>query len=33
LRWPSGVTLYTVRDGVIDDGTFVPLGTPDRVTP
>lgn len=33
LRWPSGVTLYTVRDGVIDDGTFVPLGMPDRVTP
>lgn len=33
LRWPSGVTLYTVRDGVIDDGTFIPLGTPDRVTP
>ena len=33
LRWPSGVTLYTVRDGVIDDGTFIPLGMPDRVTP
>ena len=33
LRWPSGVTLYTVRDGVIDDGTFIPLGMPDRITP
>jgi hypothetical protein len=33
LRWPSGVTLYTVRDGVIDDGKFIPLGMPDRVTP
>ena len=33
LRWPSGVMLYTVRDGIIDDGTFIPLGMPDRVTP
>ena len=33
LHWPSGVTLYTVRDGVIDDGKFVPLGLPERVTP
>jgi hypothetical protein len=33
LRWPSGVTLYTVRDGVIDDGAFIPLGMPDRITP
>jgi hypothetical protein len=33
LRWPSGVTLYTVRDGVIDEGRFIPLGIPDRVTP
>lgn len=33
LRWPSGVTLYTVRDGVIDDGRFIPLGMPGRVTP
>ena len=33
LRWPSGVTLYTVRDGVIDEGTFIPLGIPDRITP
>ena len=33
LRWPSGVTLYTVRDGIIDDGTFIPLGMPDRITP
>ena len=33
LRWPSGVTLYTVRDGAIDDGTFIPLGMADRITP
>ena len=33
LRFPSGVTLYTVRDGVIDDGKFITLGIPDRVTP
>ena len=26
LRFPSGVTLYTVRDGVIDDGKFIALG-------
>lgn len=26
LRFPSGVTLYKVRDGVIDDGKFIPLG-------
>ena len=25
LRWPSGFTLYTVRDGVIDAGRFVAL--------
>ena len=33
LRFPSGVTLYTVRDGVIDEGKFVPLGLFERVTP
>ncbi|HEY2375560.1 MAG TPA: metallophosphoesterase [Gemmatimonadaceae bacterium] len=33
LVFPSGVTLYTVRDGVIDDGKFIPLGFPERVTP
>jgi len=33
LHFPSGVTLYTVRDGVIDDGRFVPLGIAERVTP
>ena len=33
LRFPSGVTLYTVRDGVIDDGKFIALGIPERVTP
>jgi len=33
LHFPSGVTLYTVRDGVIDDGRFVALGIPERMTP
>jgi 3',5'-cyclic AMP phosphodiesterase CpdA len=33
LRFPSGVTLYTVRDGVIDEGRFVPLGIAERVIP
>jgi len=33
LRFPSGVTLYSVRDGVIDDGKFISLGLPERVTP
>ena len=33
LRFPSGVTVYTVRDGVIDEGTFVELGTAGRATP
>lgn len=28
LRFTSGVTVYRVRDGVIDDGRFVPLGVP-----
>lgn len=26
MRFPSGFTLYTVRDGVIDAGRFIPLG-------
>jgi predicted MPP superfamily phosphohydrolase len=29
LRFPSGVTLYRVRGGEIDDGKFIPLGIPD----
>lgn len=33
LHFPSGVTLYTVRDGVIDDGKFIALGMAERVTP
>ncbi|MGH9795911.1 MAG: metallophosphoesterase [Candidatus Acidiferrales bacterium] len=30
---PSGVTLYRVRDGKIDDGTFIPLDPPQPATP
>jgi Calcineurin-like phosphoesterase/N terminal of Calcineurin-like phosphoesterase len=33
LHFPSGVTLYTVREGVIDEGRFVPLGMAERITP
>jgi hypothetical protein len=33
LRFPSGITVYTVRDGAIDDGRFVPLGAAERATP
>ncbi len=33
LRFPSGVTVYTVRGGEIDGGRFVPLGTSQRPTP
>jgi 3',5'-cyclic AMP phosphodiesterase CpdA len=33
LHFPSGVTLYAVHDGVIDDGRFVPLGTAEREIP
>lgn len=29
---PSGVTLYRVRDGKIDDGTFMPLDPPQAAT-
>lgn len=25
LAFPSGITVYRVRDGKVDDGTFVPL--------
>jgi hypothetical protein len=28
MRFPSGVTLYTVRGGEVDAGRFVPLGLP-----
>jgi 3',5'-cyclic AMP phosphodiesterase CpdA len=30
LVFPSGITVYRVRNGVVDDGTFVPLGLPAR---
>jgi hypothetical protein len=33
LRFPSGITLYTVRGGEIDGGRFVPLGAAERRTP
>jgi hypothetical protein len=33
LRFPSGITVYTVRDGVVDDGRFVELGPAGRATP
>ena len=33
LRFPSGITLYTVRDGVIDEGRFISLGLADPPTP
>ena len=29
LRFPSGITIYTVHDGEIDSGRFIPLGLPD----
>jgi hypothetical protein len=29
LRFPSGFTIYTVRNGVIDDGRFIQLGLPE----
>src|SRR4051812_2464785 len=32
LHFPSGITIYTVRDGVIDEARFIPLGIPERVT-
>ncbi|GLC26790.1 metallophosphoesterase [Roseisolibacter agri] len=33
LRFPSGITVYTVRDGVVDAGRFVPLGLPEPPRP
>jgi len=33
LLLPSGVTLYTVRDGRVDDGRFVPIGIVDERPP
>jgi hypothetical protein len=33
LHFPSGITLYTVRDGVIDEGRFLSLGFGDLPTP
>ena len=33
LRFPSGITVYTVRGGAIDGGRFVQLGTTERGTP
>jgi predicted MPP superfamily phosphohydrolase len=33
LRFRSGVTVYTVRDGVVDEGTFVALGLVERMRP
>jgi hypothetical protein len=30
LRFPSGITLYTVRGGEIDGGRFIPLGAVER---
>jgi calcineurin-like phosphoesterase family protein len=33
LRFPSGITVYTVRGGEIDGGRFVPLGIVERPTP
>jgi hypothetical protein len=29
FHFPSGITLYRVHDGTIDDGRFIPLGIPD----
>ncbi|MFN2565111.1 MAG: metallophosphoesterase [Gemmatimonadaceae bacterium] len=33
LRFPSGITIYTVRGGEIDGGRFVPLESTERGTP
>ena len=30
MTFPSGITLYTVRDGAIDEGRFIPLGAPEQ---
>jgi len=33
IRFPSGITLYTVRGGEIDAGRFIPLGVPESKRP
>ena len=33
LHFPSGITLYRVRDGVIDEGRFIALGLSELPTP
>ncbi|MEP6493301.1 MAG: metallophosphoesterase [bacterium] len=33
VRFSSGITVYTVRNGVIDAGRFIPLGAPEPKTP
>jgi hypothetical protein len=33
MRFPSGITLYTVRGGEIDAGRFIPLGAPEPKRP
>jgi hypothetical protein len=33
LRFPSGITVYTVRNGEIDNGRFVRLGAQEAVAP
>ena len=33
LAFPSGVTIYTVRSGMIEPGRFLPLGLPDPIRP
>ena len=33
LTFPSGITLYTVHNGEIDAGRFIPLGLPEHATP
>jgi Icc protein len=33
LRFPSGITVYTVRDGDIDGGRYIPLGPTEKHTP
>ena len=33
MRFRSGVTVYTVRDGEIDAGRFIPLGLPEHAHP
>jgi hypothetical protein len=33
FAFPSGVTVYRLRDGVVDEGTFVPLESSRSVSP